>query len=1282
MGVSFEIDFSGSSNLVILPPAAPPTTDKPPSMPATNSGKVGPAQQRPSTSSTSVVADTGLGDIAEGKEGDCNSSSVGGTPKIMARDEAAGGRNDEKREAAAGGRSGEAVEGMSFRVSTGAFCRTVVARVTIRDPNVGGTIKTSCSWELLEPPSPPPPPPSPRASAAGSNNNTAAGIRQQLLTAQSLGLAGDADDGGVGRRAKSRSEEIVKRCCMHGALYVDPEFPPNDSSLGPSLAATGILTWRRPSQFPGVGAAAAYTGATAAFGGCGRPLPSDVRPCSFAADASLACALAALAERPLLVSSALCGRVEETAARPSASSIGSGGGSGRSVDDEAESSPCLENGHLCRGKNEGGKGCEAIRRVPPKQGTAVVAAAEDFAAAARSGMFSARLCVHGVWKEYVLDDFFPCLTGDSCGGGGPCLSRAHGPALWVSMLEKAYARAMGSYSAALKGLCLSSGSSAGVAGKGQEAIGAGGTGVAAAGVVARPAEVLGVFTGAPVLQVQVGSEKGEVRRAEGMASEAAVERARGVEEGQDKRDQEADELWGNIVSWVQQGGLVCLSTPPAGKPRQGQHDGGGGGRSWKNGLRLGHAYTVLRTATVGRGDDIANRLLRLRGPLPAKEGWRGEWADDSPRWTPEALHSLQATTEAAGMTVRYTGLSMPGDQTFPREEEEKGGQAFWVSMVEAVSSFVEVGVCFAPSPGPMMSLAAVAAGGTDLRRKSGKNGASGSWVQEARRRVVLRRRRDALGRGGSRSTAAAAALRRGGGAAETGRNRGKDGNEGAGWAASQLYALSVYQTSRMFFSLHQEKRAGEPEEPLYRDAGVTVLCRGEGGELKAIASTGNPAKAAVSAGAVLTPGRYVVVPTCTGCLCCREDGSKSPSAGGAKDRDHASETRADGKPVGEGVDMNGGGEGPSATGEHETEEGRDGDGGEDKGGDGERSASSFDRPDVLAALGDMFDGLDADCDGVLSREELDAYLRTTEGLPLQDDVFTWLMRMFSSCPRPAPVQNDVSRCQHRRYPPGGRGTGDCWGRKAPAGVEDSGYQGAGGAHGPLELDLCLTRRGFVDMYRCIWQAAGRDLQLVTRDLRLAGCIDRGAPVSDGDPLPRSTEDRFPVVISVHSDTGFDFVAQPSDPEVIEAALTLPVQRWGYCCYQTPPLSGLENAPPSELVEQSKISAVSTTNTANDNNTNNNGVLMLHVRPGPKGAKSAVTFAAKSLVARGGGAVRARLDCAGSLNARPLPGSIGLSREVTLLPGESKVIQHLVPADPRQPWTWRHSPLMAEGPAGR
>ena len=52
-----------------------------------------------------------------------------------------------------------------------------------------------------------------------------------------------------------------------------------------------------------------------------------------------------------------------------------------------------------------------------------------------------------------------------------------------------------------------------------------------------------------------------------------------------------------------------------------------------------------------------------------------------------------------------------------------------------------------------------------------------------------------------------------------------------------------------------------------------------------------------------------------------------------------------------------------------------------------------------------------------------------------------------------------------------------------------------------------------------------------------------------------------------------------------------------------------------------------------------------MRAGPRGAEKAVTFAVESLVSRGGSTIKAVLDCAGSINASPMPGSTGLSREV-------------------------------------
>lgn len=336
------------------------------------------------------------------------------------------------------------------------------------------------------------------------------------------------------------------RLVSNQAFYVDQDFPPNDSSLGPTLAATDLITWRRPAQFPG----ATTTAATAAFGGYGPPRPSDVRPCAFAMDASLACALAALAERPRLVSAALCGRVEQVVSMTSTGikdgGRGDGGGEGKGFRTESGAP---------RRRSLGNDNSE-WDRTASKRTKATAAAAKASTAASQAGMFSARLCVDGIWKEYVLDDYFPCLSSwsegfpggctsssrnrSSNGGGvgsagGPCLSRAHGPALWVSMLEKAYARAVGSYSEALGGCCLSLGRGA----KGETG-GPGVVGMASAtGAVARPANILGVFTGAPVLQVELSGARLD-------AGEEEAGRSRGSDCTDGK--QAANVLWESIVS--------------------------------------------------------------------------------------------------------------------------------------------------------------------------------------------------------------------------------------------------------------------------------------------------------------------------------------------------------------------------------------------------------------------------------------------------------------------------------------------------------------------------------------------------------------------------------------------------------------------------------------------------------------------------------------------------------------------------------------------------------------
>lgn len=107
-----------------------------------------------------------------------------------------------------------------------------------------------------------------------------------------------------------------------------------------------------------------------------------------------------------------------------------------------------------------------------------------------------------------------------------------------------------------------------------------------------------------------------------------------------------------------------------------------------------------------------------------------------------------------------------------------------------------------------------------------------------------------------------------------------------------------------------------------------------------VASTGNPAHATATARAVLDRGNYLVIPTSIGCI----SNGVAEEEGRSFLRDRAESSSA-------------------IVGSGDCRERRASERGEDEGG---FSAA------VETALGRMFSSLDADCDGVLSREEVGA----------------------------------------------------------------------------------------------------------------------------------------------------------------------------------------------------------------------------------------------------------------------------------------------------------------------
>jgi calpain-15 len=49
------------------------------------------------------------------------------------------------------------------------------------------------------------------------------------------------------------------------------------------------------------------------------------------------------------------------------------------------------------------------------------------------------LCHDGAWESFFLDDYIPTYLNN------PIFSKAHNAEIWVPLLEKAYAKAFGSY---------------------------------------------------------------------------------------------------------------------------------------------------------------------------------------------------------------------------------------------------------------------------------------------------------------------------------------------------------------------------------------------------------------------------------------------------------------------------------------------------------------------------------------------------------------------------------------------------------------------------------------------------------------------------------------------------------------------------------------------------------------------------------------------------------------------------------------------------------------------
>jgi hypothetical protein len=190
------------------------------------------------------------------------------------------------------------------------------------------------------------------------------------------------------------------------------------------------------------------------------------------------------------------------------------------------------------------------------------------------GVYRVTLNKHGWWHVVAVDDYLPVV------GQKPCFAKCiEDPSeLWVSILEKAYAKFHGSYASIAGGDSL---------------------------------QALQDLTGYPVFRFDD-------------AWQAAM-----------NNPSDAIALFSKLLVYDESNFLISLNTPGFDTAAYNSDRAGNNSKSTEEryrqaGLTLGHAYTALEVRYIPRHN---LRLLKIRNPWGTGQEWTGTWGDDDSAWS-------------------------------------------------------------------------------------------------------------------------------------------------------------------------------------------------------------------------------------------------------------------------------------------------------------------------------------------------------------------------------------------------------------------------------------------------------------------------------------------------------------------------------------------------------------------------------------------------------------------------------------------------------------------------
>ena len=200
-----------------------------------------------------------------------------------------------------------------------------------------------------------------------------------------------------------------------------------------------------------------------------------------------------------------------------------------------------------------------------------------------------------------------------------------------------------------------------------------------------------------------------------------------------------------------------------------------GGPSQDGGLVPGHAYTLLSAKMTRYGD----KLVLIRNPWGSFE-WGGDWSDNSPKWTKEAISDVGAHL-------------VEGDGTF------------WMGYEDFLAHFNGINVC----------------------RVKGHIPGSTPWCETRTKGFYTF-------------------------------------DPATGNVMTPMYILDVQEETDLYLAVHQkdERIVGAPK---YLDIGVTLLKLAADNTYSLESSSGNSVSRENQVEVIVSPGRYVAIPTTTGC---------------------------------------------------------------------------------------------------------------------------------------------------------------------------------------------------------------------------------------------------------------------------------------------------------------------------------------------------------------------------------------------------------------------------------